>query len=227
MAYTKATGYSAALALVRHNNPRFAKAQRNLANFAAQYCIDIPTSLFFAHVIRVNPDMVAAPIAPSAEENVLISNTYGMFRNTPTAATDCGVAPAALVDPEMSAYVWCKTCNMDAATLKNSYSAWFPTASEDFWRCAYAKTALGDHIFDALMSEAALNSTHISNVWEHITNVVEGRKKGIGPLSVLHLKKYVLFELEFVAQLARLKGRMYSTNFGIEPLPSRRLMGYM
>ena len=227
MAYTKETGYSAAVALVKHNNVRFMKAQRNLATIAAQYCTDIPTAFFFAHLVRVNPDMVPAPEAPAADANPLLANTYGMFRNSPTAATDCGVSPGALVDPEMSAYVWCKTCNVDARYIKETYSAWFPASSEDFWRCAYARTALCDYTFDALVSEVALNSTHISNVWTHITNVVDTRKKGIGPLSILQLKKYVLFELEFVAQLAKIKGRLYSNGFGIEPLPSKRLMGYI
>lgn len=227
MAYTKDTGYSAAVALVKHNLVRFSMAQRNLATLASQYCTNIPTAFFFAHVIRVNPDMVHAPTAPSFEENPLLHDSYGMFRNSPTAATDCGVAPAILTDPEMSAYVWCKACNVDARYIKGAYSAWFPEPSEDFWRCAYARTCLGDYTFDALLSEAAINSNHISNVWERLTSVVSTRKKGIGPLSVIQLKKYVLFEFEFVAQLAKLKGRLYSSGFGIEPLPSKRLMGYI
>jgi len=225
MAYTKETGLTAAVALARINGARFGAAQKNLATLAAQYCMGMPNAFFFAHLVRVNPDMLPAPPMPPAAENPLLASTYGMFRNSPTAATDCGVAPAALADPEMSAYVFSKTLNQDARQIKNSYSKWFPTPTEDFWRCAYARTALGDLNFDSLVSEAAINSTHVSNVWSHLTDVVSARKSALGTLSNLQLKKYVLFELEFVAQLAKLKGRLYSNDFGLEPLPSKRLMG--
>jgi hypothetical protein len=184
VAYTKLTGNSAAVALLKHNQGRYALAQKNYSVYATQYCMDVPHAYMFAHITRVNPSFDPSPTPPEASANPLLANTYGYLRVSPTAAADCGASVAALSNQEMCTYVWSKAFNVDAQFLRQTYPAMFPTASEDFWRCAYGRMALGDLTFDALWSECSIRSSHAGRVWDHLTEMTELRTKAIGTQKV-------------------------------------------
>jgi hypothetical protein len=226
MAHTIATGLSAAKALVTHNGARYAMARRRYIGLAGQYCNDIPQSLLFAHITRVNPSFDVAPTAPTAQENPLIANTAGLLRVPITYLKDAGITTRLANDVEMCTWVWCKSFNEDAKYLYRTYPGLFPEANEDFWRCAYARTSLGDVYFDYLWTESRLTSLHTGKVWSHITALLELRNKALGNMTASQLKNYVFYEFEYVFQLAKTKGHVHSTGFGSEPALSQRLTAF-
>jgi hypothetical protein len=227
MSYTKVTGISMARELVKHNAQRFTMARQRYIGVAGQYCQDVPQTILFAHITRVNATFDMAPVAPAAQDNPLIANTVGFLRLPITYLKDVGLTAYMVNDPETCSWAWLKAFNEDSKFLHKTYPDLFPTANEDFWRCAYARTALGDVLFGYLWSESEITSLHASNVWNHILEVLETRTKAIGNLTVAQMKKYVFFEFEYVFQLAKKYGTVQSTGFGKEPVPSPRVMSFL
>lgn len=227
MAYSKSTGLSAAKALVKHNGARYAMARRRYVGLAGQYCSDVPQAILFAHITRINPSFDQAPTAPAIQDNPLIANTVGYLRIPLTYIKDAGLTARMANDIEMCTWVWAKSFNEDSRYLYKTYPNLFPFSNEDFWRCAYARTSLGDVLFDYVWSESLVTSSHTGRVWDRITEMLEIRTKAIANLSALQLKKYLLFEFEYVFQLAKTKGIVHSSGFGKEPVPSQRLMTFL
>lgn len=227
MAYTRTTGLSAALQLLAHNKQRYDLAQKFYSALAAQYCTDIPHSFLFSHLVRVNPNFDSNPIPPEKADNPVTANCYGYLRVSLTSITNAGMSVDKMGNLEACTYAWCKAFNEDAKYLHQLYPTYFDAPNEDFWRCAYARTALGDLTFDGLWSECNVRPSHKGYVWEFIKEITEARNKAVGILNQRALKKYVLYELEFVAQLAKRKGRMYSSGYGREPVMSNTLLGLL
>ena len=213
--------------LTKHNAQRFIQARQRYIGVAGQYCQDVPQVILFAHITRINPSFDMAPTAPAAQDNPLIANTVGFLRLPITYLKDVGLTAYMINDAETCSWVWLKAFNEDSKFLHKTYPSLFPTSNEDFWRCSYARTALGDVLFEYLWTESAITSAHTGNVWNHITEVVDSRKKSIGNLTATHLKKYLLFEFEYVFQLAKKYGPITSSGFGREPAPSARIMSFL
>jgi hypothetical protein len=227
MAYTKKTGLSAATQLISHNKQRYDLAQKFYSSLAAQYCTDIPNSFLFAHLVRVNPNFDSNPTPPEKAENPLTANSYGYLRVNQTSITNSGLSISKMGNLEACTYAWCKAFNEDSRYLHQQYPTFFDAPNEDFWRCAYARMALGDLTFDGLWSECGIRLSHKGRVWDHIMELTEVRSKAVGVLDQRSLKKFVLFEFEFVAQLVKLKGRAYSSGYGREPVMSNTLLGLL
>lgn len=227
MAYTKQTGRSAATQLLVHNQRRYDLAQKFYSALAAQYCTDIPHAYMFAHLVRVNPNFDNNPTPPEKIENPLITNCYGYLRVSHTSITNAGMSVDKMSNLEACTYAWCKAFNEDAKYIHQTYPTYFESPNEDFWRCAYARTALGDLTFDGLWSECDVRLGHKGRVWDHITDMTGARNKAVGILDQRALKRYVLYELEFVTQLVKLKGRSYSSGYGREPSMSNTLLGLL
>lgn len=213
--------------LVKHNAQRFVTARQRYIGVAGQYCQDVPQTLLFAHLTRVNATFDTAPIAPPAQDNPLIANTAGFLRVPITYVKDAGLTSYMVNDAETCSWVWLKSFNEDARFLYKTYPTLFPASNEDFWRCAYARTALSDVLFGYLWSESSITSEHAGNVWRRILDVLETRTKAMGNLSASQLKKYVFFEFEYVFQLAKKYGTVQSSGFGKEPIPSPRILSFL
>lgn len=227
MTFTRVTGSAMARELAKHNSQRFVLARQRYVGAVSQYCQDVPQSLVYAHVTRVNPSFDPAPVAPETKDNPLIANTTGFLRLPITYLKDHGLTVYMVNDAETCAWAWLKSFNEDSKYLHKTYPNLFPASNEDFWRCAYARTSLGDVLFDYLWTECNVTSDHASHVWDHITEVVDLRTKTIGSLTAADLKKYLFLEFDYVFQLAKKYGPIHSTGFGKEPIPSPRIMSFL
>ena len=133
-----------------------------------------------------------------------------------TSAKEFGVPKKNLVKDLTSIYVFCRQLNRDAQFLYTNNTSLFSYPYTDLWSCAYLRSALNSRAFDTLWTLAAPHSTP---VYEVLLSYVSTMNTSLVDWPVRKLRKFVLYDCEFVISLAKYQAPLISSGTGKEPIP--------
>ena len=169
---------------------------------------DAPRGLALAHLVNVNP--LLEPIPP-----VLRDRRRGFMKATVTMSIEAGVGWEELDDTTTCAYVWGRDINSDSLNLYTTNQSIFSSADRDFWSTSYLKHRVSDPVFSFLWN---IRDTSQSTVFDSIIYRVSTLRKNVLGFPILMLKKIVLYDCQFVVELAKAAGTLSSTGFGLQPV---------
>jgi len=212
MGMTTERGLEAAVQLVQRNLTQYEKAVVRYGNIVDAYLGEAPRTLFFAHLLRVNPTLYQSPSYKDYR--------VGFMGVTPFQANNAEVELSKIAaDPAVCAYVYSRELNRVSYDLYTTYSNLFTETAEDLWRCAYLRTTLGDPAFNLLWS-LHIPTSDDESVYNVLRDSVNTLNKTLVSYSVPIVKELVLKDCEFVFQMVALKGTFLTTGAGIEPVPA-------
>jgi len=214
MSMTVSSGSASARLKASESVSLFDQGNRLFGRLIDTYRSDVPSGLALAHLINVNPDL--KEITPIARDR-----RRGFMKASATAAMDAEIAWKELDDPPTCAYVWGREINKDSLNLYTNNTSLFTTPSKDFWSTAYLKYILGDTLFTTLFN---MRDTTQATVYSSILYAVNNLNRSLLGVPIITLKKTVLFDSQFVVELAKKSGTLSSTGFGLQPVLSRDAM---
>jgi len=183
------------------NVPIFKRIDSIYGGYIDTYKSEAPRSLCIAHILRTNPKLATL--------------LTGVMRVDISYADDYAVPAENLTKDIASIYVFCRSLNREALTLYTNNPTLFSTPYADLWKCAYLKIALRPRSFNALWDLVSPRTTP----YETILSYVETMRQSIVDWPVRKLRRYVLYDCDFVIQLAGIKGSLNSSGVGVEPIP--------
>lgn len=171
---------------------------------------DIPKSLAFGHLLRVNPTLNSLP-DPTWDQRV------GLLRVTFVAASQTGIDWDKATDITSNAYIWGWDLNTAGPIFQKANPSFFKTPTEDFWKCVYAQHALSAPVFDFLWKRRDPSN---ASQFDAIVDALLLWGKHIRGWSFTRLKRTLKVELPYVFAVAKLNGKLSSGGFGLRPVLS-------
>ena len=175
------------------------------------YSGDSPKGLALAHLVSINP--LLEPIPP-----VLRDRRRGFMKATVGMSIEAGIDWEDLDDTTVCAYVWGRDINSDSLSLYTTNQTLFLQPNKDFWSTSYIKHRVGEAVFSFLWDT---RDTSQDSVFNSIIYRVSTLRRNVLGIPILHLKKTVLYDCQFVVELAKIAGTLSSTGFGIQPVLNR------
>jgi hypothetical protein len=169
---------------------------------------DIPKTLAYAHILRVNTTLEATP-APTWDQR------KGFLRVTHAATTATGISWDSVEDLDKNSYVWAWDLNSAGLPFQRANISFFSEPTEDFWKCLYARHVLGPQVFDFLWKR---RDTTFPSQFDALVYTVTLWGKHIAGWSYVRLKTTLTIELPYVFAVAKINGILSSKGFGIRPV---------
>lgn len=212
MGMTIERGLTAAIHLAKRNLIQYDKAVVRYGGIIDSYIGEVPRTMLFAHILRINPQIYQSPNFKDYRQ--------GFMGVTPLQANNAEVEMSKIsADPAVCAYVYSRELNRVSYDLYTTHSDLFTETGEDFWRCAYLRTTLEDAPFSYLW-DLHPPTTADAKVYDVLLYSVNNLNRSLAGLPVPKAKELILKDCEFVFQLASMKGSLITTGAGIEPVPS-------
>lgn len=214
MGMTIERGATAAVELAKRNLNKYNEAVRLYGNVIDLYRGEAPRPLLISHILRVNTNLFTSPKFKDYRQ--------GFMGVNPLQANLAEVEMSKISgDPAVCAYVYSRDLNRVSYDIYTTYPSLFTETGEDFWRCAYLRTTLGDEAFSTVWDMHPPTSADES-IYEVLLYSVNNLSRALMGQPVPMVKELVLKDCEFVFQLALLKGALITEGAGIEPVPLSR-----
>lgn len=198
----------------RNDLPLYKRAVQKFGRILVPMLNDVPKSLAFAHILRVDVSLNPYP-DPTWDQR------KGFLRVTHDAAEATGISWSSAQDIDSNAYIWGWDLNTAGPIFQRANSSFFPTPSADFWKCLYAQHALGTQVFNVLWKK---RDTSKASQFDAVAEALTIWGKHIAGWSYVLLKRTVLVELPYVYAVAAINGTLSSKGFGIRPVLSSNRM---
>ena len=169
---------------------------------------DIPKSLAYAHIVSVNPDLLAEPPLSWDQRK-------GFMRVPHAAAVNANIAWTDIESLDRNAYAWCWELNDSGAELYKRNKSYFASPTEDFWKCVYTQHILGPLEFAHMWK---LRNPHTTSQFDAVCYAVMSWKKRLGLWTYPRLVKTVTVDLPSTFALATNNGIITSKGYGIRPV---------
>lgn len=200
--------------LARQSLVLYKQAVQRYGRIVTPMLNDIPRALAFAHLLRVNPELVGAPAATWDQRK-------GFMRVTHVATEQTGISWDAAEEIPNNAYIWGWDLNTAGPIFQRANPSFFKTPTVDFWKCLYTQHALGTRVFDFLWKKR--DSSNASQSDAVVTALLLWGKH-IAGWSYTRLKHTLTVELPYVFAVAAINGSLNSTGFGLRPVLSESRM---
>lgn len=201
-------GLKSAKILASKNKALFVRAERVFGKTITPFVGNWPKSVAVAHVVNVNPQLLTVPPITSDRRRGFMYASYA-------AVNKSGVAWQKLDEPVTGAYVWGYDVNSTSLSLYTSNQTVFTEPNEDFWKCAYAAHIVGPSTFNYIWNRRTSSYTlTFANLLDGVNNL----NKNLPNWPIVKLKTALFIGCNYVFELARGRGSMVSTGYGIQPV---------
>lgn len=211
MSITPELGKKAAITMAKNNTRSYEIVSRRYGATLDKYRGQTPRALVLAHVLRINPALITDPVYEGRDDR-------GFMKVSTEDAYEAKVDWKKLNEESIAAYAWLYALNNRAKRMHADHSKLFSEYAEDFWRTIYLNQSLGDAFFNYLW-DIANPTVNDTSIYDKLLYTVNAHQKNAYNYTAEELRVLVMKEIEFVFQLALLKGNMSTTKPGENPTP--------
>jgi hypothetical protein len=188
----------------------YKKAVQKFGRLLTPVLGDIPKSLAFAHILRVNSNLETDPVMTWDQRK-------GFMRVTHASTTAAGIKWDEVGDLNKNSYVWGWDMNDGGPAFHTANSSFFPEPTEDFWKCLYTKHAMGPQVFNFFWTR---RNVAADMQYDAVIAGVSSWGKHVAGWSNVRLKALTNIELPYVFAVSKINGTLSSSAFGLRPVLS-------